>query len=94
MSTQGNRYVCYFYVHIAGIYKKKVRKRSMSKVTCVDVSSWNGDIDWNRVREAGITHAILKVIRKDLEKDNQFENNWRGCQLSCLSNIPMCQTFL
>lgn len=82
MSTQGNRYVCYFYAHIAGIYKKKVRKRSMSKVTCVDVSSWNGDINWNRVREAGITHAILKVIRRDLDKDNQFENNWRDCQLS------------
>lgn len=54
----------------------------MSKVTCVDVSSWNGDIDWNRVREAGITHAVLKVIRKDLDKDNQFENNWKGCQLA------------
>ncbi len=54
----------------------------MSKVTCVDVSSWNGDIDWNRVKAAGISHAVLKVIRKDLDKDNQFENNWKGCQFS------------
>lgn len=54
----------------------------MSKVTCVDVSSWNGDIDWNKVKAAGVSHAVLKVIRKDFEKDKQFENNWKGCQLA------------
>ena len=25
---------------------------------CVDVSSWNGEIDWNRVRETGVKHAV------------------------------------
>ena len=49
---------------------------------CVDVSSWNGEIDWNKVRETGVKHAVLKVIRRDFEPDNQFENNWNGCQLA------------
>lgn len=49
---------------------------------CVDVSSWNGEIDWDKVRDAGVKHAILKVIKKDLEPDDQFENNWKGCQLA------------
>lgn len=54
----------------------------MSKLTCIDVSSWNENIDWSRVKAAGLTHAILKVIRRDFEPDKQFENNWKGCQLA------------
>ena len=42
----------------------------------VDVSSYQGKIDWPKVKNAGVEFAILKVIRKDLAPDNQFENNW------------------
>lgn len=45
----------------------------------IDVSSYQGEIDWRKVKEAGIEFAILKVIRKDLSPDKQFENNLRGC---------------
>ena len=45
----------------------------------VDVSSYQGKIDWPKVKNAGVEFAILKVIRKDLAPDNQFENNWAGC---------------
>lgn len=45
----------------------------------IDVSSYQGNIDWNRVKAAGVEFAILKVIRKDLQPDKQFENNWAGC---------------
>ena len=45
----------------------------------VDVSSYQGEIDWNKAKAAGVEFAILKVIRKDLNPDNQFENNWKGC---------------
>ena len=47
---------------------------------CVDVSCYQSDIDWNLVRSDGIQHAILKVIRKDLNPDSKFEQNWKGCQ--------------
>ena len=50
-----------------------------SSVKAVDVSSYQGNINWENVKASGIKHAILKVIRKDLTPDKQFENNWNGC---------------
>jgi GH25 family lysozyme M1 (1,4-beta-N-acetylmuramidase) len=46
----------------------------------IDVSSYQGNIDWNKVKSDGVEFAILKVIRKDLNPDKQFENNWKGCK--------------
>lgn len=45
----------------------------------IDVSSYQGTIDWEKAKAAGVGFAILKVIRKDLDPDKQFENNWRKC---------------
>ena len=45
----------------------------------VDVSSYQGVINWRKVRTSGVVGAILKIIRKDLSPDKQFENNWKGC---------------
>ena len=45
----------------------------------IDVSSYQGVIDWNKVKSAGCEFAILKIIRKDLNPDTQFENNVKGC---------------
>lgn len=46
----------------------------------IDVSSYQGTIDWKKVKAAGVQFAILKVIRKDLNPDKQFEANWSGCE--------------
>lgn len=46
----------------------------------VDVSSYQGNIDWNQVKASGIEFAIIKIIRKDLSEDKQFRNNWNGCK--------------
>ena len=51
-----------------------------STVKCIDVSSYQGNIDWNLVKATGVNHAILKVIRKDLNPDTKFEQNWKSCQ--------------
>ena len=51
-----------------------------STIKCVDVSSYQGNINWSLVKSSGINQAILKIIRKDLNPDNKFEQNWRGCQ--------------
>lgn len=45
----------------------------------IDVSTYQGVIDWKKVKAAGVDAAILKIIRKDLNPDKQFENNWNGC---------------
>lgn len=46
---------------------------------CIDVSSYQGNIDWNKVKESGIQKAVLKIIRKDLNKDKSFEVNYKNC---------------
>lgn len=51
-----------------------------SYIKCVDVSSYQGNIDWSLVKTSGVNHAILKVIRKDLNPDTKFEQNWNGCK--------------
>lgn len=45
----------------------------------IDVSSYQGNIDWSKVKWAGVQFAILKIIRKDLNPDKTFEQNWKGC---------------
>lgn len=50
------------------------------KQRVIDVSSYQGTVDWQRVKADGVKGAVLKVIRKDLNPDKQFENNWAGCQ--------------
>lgn len=51
----------------------------MSKIV-IDVSAYNGAIDWKKVKASGVEGAILKVIRKDLNPDKRFEENWEGCK--------------
>lgn len=45
----------------------------------IDVSSYQGVIDWRAAVSDGVEFAILKVIRRDLAPDSQFERNWSGC---------------
>lgn len=44
----------------------------------VDVSSYNGNVNWGSLKKQGVTGGILKIIRKDLARDNQFNNNYKG----------------
>lgn len=47
----------------------------------IDISHWNGNIDFNRVKEAGIKGVIIKAGGSDGAKkyyvDNKFEENYR-----------------
>ncbi len=64
-------------------YKKGVNLMSDKNILtnkCVDVSSYQGNINWEQVKSAGVHQAILKIIRKDLNPDTNFEQNWKGCQ--------------
>lgn len=45
----------------------------------IDVSSYNGKIDWEKVKAYGCQGAILKIIRKDLARDKQFNANYVAC---------------
>lgn len=49
----------------------------MTKIV-IDVSAYQGTIDWKKVKESGVDAVIIKVIRKDLAPDKKFEENWKG----------------
>lgn len=46
----------------------------------IDVCSYQGNIDWKKVKQAGCRFAILKCIRKDLSDDTAFARNAAGCR--------------
>lgn len=47
----------------------------MSNVYVIDVFSGSGVVDWAGLKRRGVTGAIVKIIRKDLNPDNQFYAN-------------------
>lgn len=44
----------------------------------IDISKWNGIIDWRQVKAAGVDFAILKVIDKSGKTEDAFERNYLG----------------
>jgi len=42
----------------------------------IDVSYWQGDIDWRKVREAGIHFAFIKATEGGDHLDPKFRENW------------------
>ena len=45
----------------------------------IDVSSYNGVVNWGKAKAYGCQGAILKIIRKDLARDKQFNTNYAAC---------------
>ena len=51
----------------------------------IDVSKWNGEIDWDKVKNAGVEFAIVRAgyrgsVSGSLVQDPRFEENMRGAQ--------------
>lgn len=59
------------------------RKLSGNQVLGIDVSKWQGEIDWNKVRDAGVEYAIIRCgyrgsVTGSLVEDPYFEQNIKG----------------
>lgn len=48
----------------------------------IDVSEWQGFVDWSKVKMTDTKFAILRAGygREISQKDKQFENNYKGCK--------------
>jgi lysozyme len=46
----------------------------------VDVSRWQGDIDWEQLRSQGANFAYIKATDGGDHLDPMFKKNWRGAQ--------------
>ena len=52
----------------------------------IDVSAWQGRVDWKTVSDYGMGFAILRITEAGNIIDSQFENNLAGCNKY---NIPV-----
>ena len=54
----------------------------MAEIKCIDVSTWQGDIDWAKVKAAGYGHAIIRAGfgREATQVDNKFEKNYKNAK--------------
>lgn len=51
----------------------------MAEIKGIDVSRWNGKIDWKTVADYGMGFAILRITEKGNIIDSTFEANYKGC---------------
>ena len=51
----------------------------MAEIKGIDVSRWNGSIDWKTVANYGMGFAILRITEKGNVIDSTFEANYKGC---------------
>ncbi len=68
---------------------KKFQKTTGNSRLGIDVSKWNGEIDWDRVRSAGVEYAIIRAgyrgsVTGSLVEDPYFAVNMKGAAASGL----------
>ncbi len=51
-------------------------------INCVDLSTWNDNVNYRAVKSDGVVAAILRAGygREVSQIDSQFENHYRGCR--------------
>lgn len=70
---------------------KKFQKPTANSKVGIDVSKWNGEIDWDKVKNAGVEFAIIRAgyrgsVTGSLVEDPYFTINMRG---AAASGIPV-----
>ena len=60
---------------------------SVEKAKCIDLSEWNGSIDFNKVKKSGVTCVILRAgYGKDPnQEDNKFQEYYRQAKSAGLN---------
>ncbi len=54
----------------------------------IDVSKWNGDIDWNTVRASGVSFVFMKATEGTDRIDSRFNDYWQGARAAGLAYAP------
>jgi lysozyme len=72
----------------AALYPKKsdsaphhgVRDARRQAIQGIDVSRWQGEIDWHKVKDAGTRFAFIKATEGGDHLDPSFRQNWAGAK--------------
>lgn len=67
-----------------GIFKEYTVNEAKTSYTGIDVSKYQGDIDWEKVSESGIDYAMVRMGARGYTSgkiiiDDHFEKNMAGC---------------
>jgi len=54
----------------------------------IDISKWQGEIDWNEVRKAGVAFAFMKATEGGDHTDSRYESYWRGARSAGIAHAP------
>tara|TARA_R110002020_G_scaffold48286_12_gene137725 strand:+ start:3330 stop:4178 length:849 start_codon:yes stop_codon:yes gene_type:complete len=54
----------------------------------IDVSKWQGEIDWNEVRKAGIAFVFMKATEGGDHTDDRYDIYWRGARAAGIAHAP------
>lgn len=54
----------------------------------IDVSKWQGDIDWAKVKGAGVSFAFIKATEGTDRVDSKFETYWKSARAVGLPVAP------
>jgi len=52
----------------------------MERVPGIDISRWQGEVDWQKVKAAGYRFAFVRATIGDFYTDPRFYANWSGAQ--------------
>ncbi|PZU90397.1 MAG: glycoside hydrolase [Shinella sp.] len=58
------------------------------KVHGIDVSKWNGDVDWPKVRQSGVSFVFIKATEGKDIVDPRFDEYWRKARAAGLPHAP------
>jgi len=59
---------------------QRVRCGGRSAVRGIDVSKWQGEVDWQAVRAVGVRFAYIRVSDGSTILDGMFARNWAGAR--------------
>ena len=57
---------------------------SQNKAAGVDVSHYQGNVDWNAVKAAGVSFAFAKATESTTYVDSEFKTNWQAMKAAGL----------
>jgi lysozyme len=58
------------------------------KVHGIDVSKWQGDIDWRKVKASGVSFVFIKATEGKDVIDPRFDEYWREARVAGLAYAP------
>ncbi|MDP9733752.1 UNVERIFIED_ORG: GH25 family lysozyme M1 (1,4-beta-N-acetylmuramidase) [Rhizobium sp. SORGH_AS285] len=54
----------------------------------IDVSKWNGDVDWQTVRKSGVSFVFIKATEGSDRIDPKFGDHWRSAAAANILHAP------